>query len=150
MPPAASDGRITAACAVMPQQQRSAPTPSAALSADLSSARRGGEPTSQCASPATVAATTAMPPAASDGRITAACAFMPQQHRSAPTPSAALSADLSSARRGGEASQHRSVRRPPRSLPPRRCPQRHRMAGSQLRVQSCLSNNAVPRHRRLR
>ena len=86
MPPAASDGRITAACAFMPQQQRSAPTPSAALSADLSSARRGGEPTSQCASPATIAAITAMPPAASDGRITAACEFMPQQHRSAPTP----------------------------------------------------------------
>jgi hypothetical protein len=35
-----------------------------------------------------------------------------------------------SLRRGAAASPHRNVRRPPRSLPPRRCPQRHRIAGS--------------------
>jgi hypothetical protein len=59
-------------------------TASAASAATASSARCGGEPVSHGASPATITATPAVHPAASPSRITAACAFMPQQHCIAP------------------------------------------------------------------
>jgi hypothetical protein len=78
-------------------------TASAASAATASSARCGGELISHGASPATITATPAVPPAASPSRITAACAFMPQQHHDCSAPAALLVGPIQ-----GGAPHHRS------------------------------------------
>ena len=103
------------------------------MRAGLSSTRCGGEPISQGVSPTTITAITAVPSAASDGVVAAVSS-------TSSTSKSVLRirrlrrqrCALDSLRHGTTASPYRRASRPPRSQLSQRCPQRHRMAWSQL------------------